>query len=92
MGYLQCSARMDQFSDVRFGSVVQFLLDYSHHIILLHAVSRAAWIYSGFWKLWRQVMPKKSETSADESVGIVEENKEMSGVPAQVAIGDLHEA
>lgn len=37
-------------------------------------------------------MPKKSETSADESVGIVEENKEMSGVPAQVAIGDLHEA
>lgn len=44
-------------------------------------------------KLWRRAMQKrKSETSAHTSGGIVEENKEVSGAPAQVAIRDLHEA
>lgn len=35
---------------------------------------------------------RKSETSAHTIGGIVEENKEVSGAPAQVAIRDLHEA
>lgn len=44
-------------------------------------------------KLWRRAMQKrKSETSAHTIGGIVEENKEVSGAPAQVAIRDLHEA
>lgn len=36
---------MDQLSHVWFGTVLQFLLDYHHHIVLLHVVSGAAWLH-----------------------------------------------
>lgn len=37
---------MDQFGDVRFSAVIQFLLDHYHYIVLLHAVPREAWVHS----------------------------------------------
>lgn len=43
-------------------------------------------------KLFRKVMPKKSETASNPSAEMVEENKEVSGTPAQVAVRDVHEA